>query len=66
MGDIDLMRIEGNDSWRADPTSNDYDHKLIAIRLQHLRTVRDNRDVSSMLYILRAGKSNSKCRFEVD
>lgn len=47
--------ILGNDQWRQDPVSNDYDFKLIAARLRHLRHAREMEDVPTMVYRLRAG-----------
>lgn len=47
--------ILNNDRWRADPASTDYDHKLIALRLQHLRYARETNDISNMIYRLRSG-----------
>lgn len=48
-------RIKGSDAWRSDPTSDDYDYKLISARLRHLKLARDVKDVPNMIYSLRAG-----------
>jgi TAG lipase / lysophosphatidylethanolamine acyltransferase len=47
--------VLGNDRWRNNPVSPDYDYKLIAARLRHLRLARENDDIPTMVYRLRAG-----------
>lgn len=48
--------IEQNaEEWRSDPTSNLYDYKLIESRLKHLRQYFENKDVSSVIHLLRSG-----------
>lgn len=58
---LDIML--GNDGWRGDVVSGDYDSKLISIRLKHLREARDGGDVCAMIYRLRAGTYSSICLF---
>ncbi|CAG8463434.1 7205_t:CDS:10 [Ambispora leptoticha] len=50
---LDLLL--GNDAWKEDPKSPYYDSELIKSRLDHLKQVRMNNDVTDMIYLLRSG-----------
>ncbi|ORZ40019.1 hypothetical protein BCR44DRAFT_115525, partial [Catenaria anguillulae PL171] len=50
-----LDRALGNDNWKADPESSEYDHRLIHNRLSKLRNDRLAGDVISSMYSLRSG-----------
>ncbi|KAK9447980.1 uncharacterized protein V1518DRAFT_419376 [Limtongia smithiae] len=51
----ELDNVLGNDLWRANPMSSQYDCKLIAERLDMLLEAKESRDVVSILNILRSG-----------
>jgi TAG lipase / steryl ester hydrolase / phospholipase A2 / LPA acyltransferase len=45
--------LEGNEEWKNDPQSLDYDYKLVTERLAELDEARTNCDVKRMLHLLR-------------
>jgi len=49
------MRYLGNDVWKANANSTDFDSALILSRLQLLQRNRDCNDVNAMMYLLRSG-----------
>lgn len=51
----ELDILTGSDVWRNNHRSNVYDFNLILSRRQHLKVVRESRDVSAMMYLLRSG-----------
>ncbi|KAI9712900.1 MAG: hypothetical protein M1812_006769 [Candelaria pacifica] len=50
-GELDL--VEGNDLWKSDPSSPDYDCALVEARLNQLDTARISCDVNRMLFLVR-------------
>ncbi|CAG8515048.1 9391_t:CDS:10 [Scutellospora calospora] len=52
---LDMYISNNNDKWKCDPASPYYDYNLIQSRLDHLIKVREKNDISSMIYMLRAG-----------
>lgn len=50
-----LDELEGNDKWKLNESSREYDYKLIKARLQNLRLVAESEGISSMMFLLRAG-----------
>lgn len=51
----ELDRLLGNDTWKKNPKANDYDHRLIASRLDHLRALEAEDDLPARMFFLRAG-----------
>jgi NTE family protein len=51
----ELDRYEGQETWREDEVSADYDYRLIRERLQQLRRMRQNDDIPQLVYYLRQG-----------
>jgi TAG lipase/steryl ester hydrolase/phospholipase A2/LPA acyltransferase len=51
----ELDRLQGNDAWREDDTSDDYDHLLIKERLAQMRALRRRADVRPLVYMLHEG-----------
>ncbi|KAG0050770.1 hypothetical protein BGZ83_004459 [Gryganskiella cystojenkinii] len=51
----ELDILTGSDVWRNNHRSNVYDYNLILSRSQHLKIVRESKDVSAMMYLLRSG-----------
>ncbi|KAF9957419.1 hypothetical protein BGZ72_001844 [Mortierella alpina] len=51
----ELDILTGSDVWRNNQRSNVYDYNLILSRRQHLKIVRESKDVSAMMYLLRSG-----------
>lgn len=51
----ELDRWEGQETWREDESSPDYDYVLIRSRLQKLRKYRNNDDVLKLVHFLRQG-----------
>ncbi|CAG8466845.1 11391_t:CDS:10 [Ambispora gerdemannii] len=51
--ELDLLL--GNDAWKEDPNSPFYDSELIKYRLDYLKQIRMNNDVTDMIYLLRSG-----------
>lgn len=49
----ELDRLEGNDAWKAEPSSPEYDVALVAARLQQLDDARISCDVGRMLFLVR-------------
>ncbi|KAI9203804.1 acyl transferase/acyl hydrolase/lysophospholipase [Polychytrium aggregatum] len=48
-----LDDLEGNEKWKSDPVSPDYDYHLIQERLVSLKKARLSGDISSMIFLLR-------------
>lgn len=51
----ELDRLLGNDKWKKNPKAKDYDHRLIASRLGHLRALEAEDDLPARMFFLRAG-----------
>ncbi|KAF9902530.1 hypothetical protein BX616_001909, partial [Lobosporangium transversale] len=51
----ELDILTGSDVWRNNHRSNIYDYNLILSRRHHLKLVRESKDVSAMMYLLRSG-----------
>ncbi|KAI8605857.1 hypothetical protein EDD21DRAFT_362537 [Dissophora ornata] len=51
----ELDILTGSDVWRNNHRSNVYDYNLILSRRHHLKVVRESKDVSAMMYLLRSG-----------
>ncbi|KAI9791902.1 MAG: hypothetical protein M1835_008201 [Candelina submexicana] len=49
----ELDIVEGNDSWKSDPNSPEYDCALVEARLRQLDNARISCDVSRMLFLVR-------------
>ncbi|KAK9474467.1 uncharacterized protein V1510DRAFT_401549 [Dipodascopsis tothii] len=52
---LELDRVQGNDVWRQNPQSSQYDYRLISQRLDLLRAARDAGDVVALVTMLRSG-----------
>ncbi|SPQ26371.1 f2425553-ac7b-4ee4-bece-e8b9cee8a031 [Thermothielavioides terrestris] len=54
-----LDRLEGNDEWKLDDSSGEYEYHadLIRAKLRDLDTARNNFDISTMMYLIRTGLS---------
>ncbi|MEK6807060.1 MAG: DUF3336 domain-containing protein [Pseudomonadota bacterium] len=52
---VELDRLEGAESWKADDTSEDYDHLLIKERLAAMRELRKRGDVRPLVFMLHEG-----------
>jgi predicted acylesterase/phospholipase RssA len=48
-----LDQLDGHDRWREDPESPDYDHKLLASRVNLLRQLRRRKDLDRLIFRLR-------------
>ena len=48
-------RLEGNEKWKANPRSDDYDHRMLNSRLSHLRSLAGPQEASNVMFILRSG-----------
>ncbi|KAL2019374.1 hypothetical protein VTK56DRAFT_9754 [Thermocarpiscus australiensis] len=53
----ELDHLEGNDEWKLDDSSGDYQPELIRERLKELDDARTNVDIPTMLYLIRTGLS---------
>ncbi|KAK4241191.1 acyl transferase/acyl hydrolase/lysophospholipase [Achaetomium macrosporum] len=55
----ELDRLEGNNEWKLDDSSGEYDYRAEQIRakLRDLDTARINCDISTMMYLIRTGLS---------
>ncbi|KAL2264165.1 hypothetical protein VTK26DRAFT_1283 [Humicola hyalothermophila] len=49
----ELDHLEGNDAWKLDDWSGDYQPELIRARLQALDEARENQDIEAMVYLIR-------------
>ncbi len=47
--------MEGKDGWKAKEKTTKYDYKLIKSRLNNFKTVAQQDDISSMMFLIRAG-----------
>ncbi len=52
---LEMDRVQGLDAWKADDTSEDYDHLLIKERLAQMRALRRRADVRPLVYMLHEG-----------
>lgn len=52
-----MIRIKGYDNWKIDPTSNDYDCELIQSRVEQFRVAREQNDLETISFLLRASMS---------
>jgi TAG lipase/lysophosphatidylethanolamine acyltransferase len=50
-----FIRIEGKEEWKNQDQTNLYDYKLIQVRLEHILKLDKNDEISSMMFLLRAG-----------
>ncbi|KAH0489368.1 hypothetical protein TgHK011_009800 [Trichoderma gracile] len=53
----ELDALEGNDDWKRDDDSGDYNPKLIEERLQALNEARERRDIRTMMHLIRTSLS---------
>ncbi|PNP51756.1 hypothetical protein THARTR1_07525 [Trichoderma harzianum] len=53
----ELDVLEGNDDWRRDDESDDYNAKLIEERLRALDEARESRDIRTMMHLIRTALS---------
>ena len=51
----ELDRLEGNQAWKQDDTSEDFDHLLIKERLAQMRSLRQRGDVRQLVFSLHEG-----------
>lgn len=51
--------LEGNEAWKSDPRSEDYDYALISSRLKQLDDVRLSCDMGKMLFLIRTTLSRN-------
>ena len=47
--------IEGNNIWKENEISDEYDYKLIRSRLNNLKSISETEGISSIMFLLRAG-----------
>ncbi|KAH6609083.1 nte family [Trichoderma cornu-damae] len=53
----ELDALEGNDDWKQDACSGDYNTKLIEDRLRALDEARESRDIRTMMHLIRTALS---------
>ncbi|KAM0459999.1 hypothetical protein ACHAPV_000250 [Trichoderma viride] len=53
----ELDALEGNDDWKQDPDSGDYNPKLIEERLRALDEARESHDIRTMMHLIRTSLS---------
>jgi TAG lipase/steryl ester hydrolase/phospholipase A2/LPA acyltransferase len=53
----ELDHIEGNDEWKADSTTGNYNPDIIEMRMRELDEARTNCDIRAMLYLVRTALS---------
>lgn len=53
----ELDALEGNDDWKRDADSGDYNPKLIEERLRALDEARESRDIRTMMHLIRTALS---------
>jgi len=53
----ELDHLEGNDEWKADPTTGNYNPAVIEARMRELDEARTNCDIRAMLYLVRTALS---------
>ncbi|KAL6888016.1 acyl transferase/acyl hydrolase/lysophospholipase [Trichoderma evansii] len=53
----ELDALEGNDDWKQDPDSGDYNPKLIEERLRALDEARESHDIRAMMHLIRTALS---------
>lgn len=53
----ELDALEGNDEWKRDANSGDYNPKLIEERLRALDEARESRDIRTMMHLIRTALS---------
>lgn len=49
------VRATGKEKWKSNPKSHYYDYKLIQTRTDHIKTLSESGDISSTMFLLRAG-----------
>lgn len=55
----ELDLLEGNEAWKLDPCSSDYDFALISARLKQLDDARLSCDIGRMLFLIRTTLSRN-------
>lgn len=53
----ELDKLSGNDKWKDDPISDDYDYEMIQLRLEQFRVARERMDLDAISFLLRASMS---------
>ncbi len=53
----ELDKLAGNDKWKDDPVSDEYDYELIQLRLEQFRVARERTDLDAISFLLRASIS---------
>ncbi|RKP16652.1 putative esterase of the alpha-beta hydrolase superfamily [Rozella allomycis CSF55] len=56
---MELDMLEGNDVWKRDPSSNDFDDDMIASRLDQMRVARSSNDIPAMLFLIKTNLSRN-------
>eukprot|EP00158_Paraphelidium_tribonemae_P006464 Partr_v1_DN27830_c2_g1_i1_m23279 putative patatin-like phospholipase domain-containing protein len=54
-----LDRLEGNETWKENPASSDYDYNMLLSRLGQMRKARESGDIASMIFLLRTSLSRN-------
>jgi len=49
----ELDELEGNDAWKLDPASDDYNYRILQARLRQLQDAQNACDVGKMLFLIR-------------
>ncbi len=52
---LEYDALSGNDDWKEENASHDYDYKLIEKRLKRIRNARESDNISNLMYILHEG-----------
>ncbi|MGK5094866.1 DUF3336 domain-containing protein [Deltaproteobacteria bacterium TL4] len=52
---LELDHVEGNDKWKEQKESQDYNYKLIELRLEQLKKCKESNDIRQMVFYLREG-----------
>jgi len=55
----EIDHLQGKTEWKENAVSSDYDYKLIEKRLSQMRHMRENDDIWSLVFLLRAGLSRN-------
>jgi TAG lipase / steryl ester hydrolase / phospholipase A2 / LPA acyltransferase len=50
---LQIDQLEGNEEWKDDPQSSEYDYEMVRNRLEELRYARRTKDKASISFILR-------------
>ncbi|KAF8245188.1 patatin-domain-containing protein [Wilcoxina mikolae CBS 423.85] len=48
-----LDELEGNNAWKLDPASEDYNYRILQTRLRQLEDAQNARDIGKMLFLIR-------------